>query len=193
MGVEQTGSFVFQSSCTVDDVQYGDVVDELSLECRPRGTDTVAVRIAFTNAAVLLPTSLVVGADVDVAFIGAAEYGDRWLTLRHPEGRLLLGISAAASTTIPVDGAPSDVFAPLQVTPIGDRCAPGPGSCYALGEPAVLQFALDDASLELEPFQAGSVGDFTVHAGDSWLSDATSVYSCDGPSDNRVRFIVGVP
>ena len=190
---DQNGSFVFLSSCIVQELGIGDVSDFVAFDCQPPRGESVALRLSFMNTVVPLPSSIAVGDIVDVAFVGAAEYGDRWLTLRHPEGRLLLGISAAAGPTIPVDGAPSDVFAPLQIESIGDRCAPGPGNCFALGEPAVLRFTLDGEMLELEPFHAGSLGELTVHAGDSWLSDPDSTYECDGPSDDRMRFIVDAP
>jgi hypothetical protein len=180
-----------QASCTVAGASLGDVSDAVTLACDVDGTG-VEVTVSFTNAAVQLPEGLQeLDAPVTLHYVRADyEYRGDWLALGDFRDVLLLGL-AAGNSALPFvegEGQITGMFAPVSVEALGGFCPKGQGSCFALGEPAVLRFASGDDSLEAFPLQAGKVGPYAVHAGASWLSDPESAYQCDGPGDDWAAF-----
>ncbi|MCY1004386.1 hypothetical protein OV079_02145 [Nannocystis pusilla] len=180
-----------QASCTVQSVSLGDVSDAVTLACDVDGSD-VEVVVSFTNAAVQLPEGLQqLDAPVTLRYVRADyEYRGDWLALGDFRDVLLLGL-AAGSSALPFvegEGQIDDIFAPVSVEALGGLCPKGQGSCFALGEPAVLRFSSGDDSLEAFPLQVGKIGPYAVHTGASWLSDPESAYACDGPSDDWAAF-----
>lgn len=180
-----------QASCTVQGASLGDASDAVTLACDVDGSD-VEVVVSFTNAAVQLPEGLQqLAAPVTLRYVRADdEYHGDWLALGDFRDVLLLGL-AAGNSALPFvegEGQIDDMFAPVSVEALGGLCPKGQGSCFALGEPAVLRFSSGDDSLAVFPLQAGKIGPYAVHAGASWLSDSESAYACDGPSDDWAAF-----
>lgn len=185
-----------QASCTVKGASLGDVSDAVTLACDVDGSD-VEVTVSFTNAAVQLPEGLQqLDAPVSLRYVRADyEYRGDWLALGDFRDVLLLGL-AAGNSPLPFvegEGQLDDLFAPVAIEALGGLCPKGQGSCFALGEPAVLRFSSGDDSLEAFPLQAGKIGPYAVHAGASWLSDPESAYECDGPSDDWAAFGLARP
>ncbi|PCC68132.1 hypothetical protein SAMN02745121_04523 [Nannocystis exedens] len=180
-----------QASCTVKGASLGDGSDAVTLSCDVDGTD-VEVAVSFDNAAVQLPEGLQqLDAPVSLRYVRADyEYRGEWLAIGDFRDVLLLGL-AAGSSALPFvegEGQIGNMFAPVSVEELGGFCPKGQGSCFALGEPAVLRFSSGDDTLEAFPLQAGQLGPYAVHAGASWLSDSESEYQCDGPSDDWAAF-----
>jgi hypothetical protein len=191
-GLEWSGSIWFEASCTVTEIEQDLEQDAVRFDCQPERGEVVPLRVAYSNAVVTVPNSLVVDDVVDIAYAAAEdEEAGQWLAVRDQDDqRVVIAIVIGGSVRPSADGAPADLFEPIGIGPFGGRCDPGPGVCYALGEPAVLRFMIVNDAAEIEPLSTGTLLDYTIHGGDSWLSDETSEYSCDGPTDDRVRFIM---
>jgi hypothetical protein len=185
---------LIEAPCTVKGASLGDVSDAVTLACTVENK-FVDVTVTFGNAAVLLPEAL---QELDAAVLlryarADYEYVGRWLAIVDPDQELLLGL-AAGNTAIPFvpgEGMITNMFAPVTMVELGGFCPKSQGTCSALGEPAVLQFTAGDATQEVFPRQAGQVGPYAVHAGDSWLSDPDSAYECDGSTDDFAAFVLG--
>lgn len=185
-----------RASCTVEGGSIGDAMDAVELACDVDGTE-VQVAVRFLNAVVTLPAALQQPeAPVSLRYVRADyEYRGEWLALGDFRDVLLLGL-AAGNSPLPFvegEGQIQDMFAPVTVEAQGGFCPKGQGSCFALGEPAALQFSSGDDMTEVLPLQAGALGPYAIQAGSSWLSDPESEYQCDGPGDDWAAFALARP
>ncbi len=181
----------FEAPCMVAALEPGADEDAIAFDCETE-TELVMVRVAFGNEVVAMPNSLVIGDRIDLAYaVASNETPGQWLTVRDQDDqRTVIAAAIGASVQPSVGGAPADLFDPIGIGPFGGVCEPGPGTCFALGEPAMLRFMLDNDATEVAPFSSGTLAGYTIHAGSSWLADADSEYGCDGQTDTRVAFIL---
>lgn len=192
-GIEVVYELHTTMPCTVTTVGSEADRDTVALQCDDEGTP-LAVTIALGNDVVRLADLLAVEDVLVFDFAAAAyEYSGRWFTLRR-DGELRVGV-AAGGTAVPYlsdEGSLDGFFSPLRLGSEGGHCPPGPGSCFALGEPAAVEITHDGVPepVQVLPFQSDTIEGYSIHAGDSWLS-IDSEYSCDGSNDDRVRVAFG--